>query len=92
MPGAFRVEYVTPEAKQIASYNPARKLLLIINESDYTIYVSKDPVGVSETGIPVYPFESIVFDAADGDEPEYAFFAASPSSTAKVRIYEALVG
>lgn len=92
MPGAFRVEYVTPEVRQIASYNPTRKLLLIINESDYTIYVSKDPVGVSESGIPLYPFESIVFDAADGDEPEYSFFCVSPSGTAKIRIYEALVG
>lgn len=92
MPSAFRKEVVGKEARIIASYNPARKLLLVINESDYTVYISKDPANIAENGIPVYPYESIVFDVADADEPEYAFYAVCPLGTAKIRIYEALVG
>lgn len=92
MPSAFRVEYVDSVGKAIASFNPVRKLLLIMNESDTTVYISKDPQNIVTAGIALYPFESIVFDVSDADEPEYAFYAQTVSGTAKLRIYESLVG
>lgn len=64
---------------------------MIINESEYIVYISKDPQNVANVGIALYPFEGIVFDVADGDEPEYAFFAQCPQGTARIRIYENLV-
>lgn len=90
MPGNFRVVSVGSAVTQIVSYNPNRKLILVLNESDYTIYVSKDPMNVKELGIAVYPFESIVFDVADSDSPEEALYAVS-EGVSKVRIYEAVV-
>lgn len=91
MPSAFRIEYVGSDVKTITSYNPNRKLLMIINESELTVYISKDPSNVTELGIPLFAFETIVFDVADGDEPEYAFFAQTIAGTSKIRIYENLV-
>ncbi len=91
MPSAFRVERVGTEAKAIASYNPNRKLLMIINESEVTVYISKDPMGVVENGIPLFFYEALVFDVADADEPESAFYAQTEEGTALVRIYESLV-
>lgn len=91
MPGAFRREMVGTSVKQIASYNPARKLIMIVNDSEYTIYINKDPDGVKENGLPVYAFEIIVFDVADADAPEEMFFAVCESTNCPVRIYEALV-
>lgn len=92
MPSAFRKENVSSETKIIASYNMNRKLLMIINESENVVYVSKDPQNVMEFGIPIFPFETLVFDVADGDEPEYAFFAQCLEGVAIIRIYENLVG
>ncbi|MEM1726578.1 MAG: hypothetical protein QXD86_05890 [Candidatus Bathyarchaeia archaeon] len=91
MPSAFRKELVTTEAKVIASYNSARKLLSITNESENIIYISKDPQNIVENGFPIYPFETLIFDVADGDEPEYAFYAQTKEGSANVRIYENLV-
>lgn len=91
MPSNFRVEQVGSETKIIASFNQSRKLLMVINESEYIVYISKDPQKVAEEGIALYPYETIIFDVADGDEPEYAFFAVSPMGIAKLRIYENLV-
>lgn len=92
MGGAFRVEILSVEPKIVASYNPARKLILFINESENVVYISKDPLYVKELGIPLYPFESLVFDVADADEPEMAFYAAATADGSRVRVYEALVG
>ncbi|MEM2506945.1 MAG: hypothetical protein QXF61_07890 [Nitrososphaeria archaeon] len=64
---------------------------MITNEGETEIYVSKDPQSVNEVGIPVFPFETLVFDVADGDEPEYAFYAQTKVGTSIVRIYENLV-
>lgn len=91
MPSNFRREVVSTVPKIIASYNKFRKLLMIINESEYTVYVSKDPQNVVELGIPLFPYESIVFDIADADAPEEAFFAATDAGAAAVRIYESVV-
>ncbi|MEM0506805.1 MAG: hypothetical protein QXW58_06085 [Thermosphaera sp.] len=91
MPSAFRIESVGSEVKTVVSFNPNRKLLMIINESEYIVYISKDPQNVANVGIALYPYESIVFDVADGDEPEYAFFAQCLEGVAIIRIYENLV-
>lgn len=91
MPGSFRSEVVDGNVKSIASYNPNRKLILIINESDYVIYVSKDPINVERDGIPLYPYEGIIFDVGDADSPEEMLFCVSPEGVARIRIYEALV-
>ncbi len=91
MPASFRREKVTTEPKAIASYNANRKLLMVINESEVTVYISKDPMNIVEIGIPLYPFETIVFDVADADEPESSFYAQTSEGYAIVRIYEALV-
>lgn len=92
MPSAFRKEVVVDVVKQIASYNPYRKLILFWNESSAIVYISTEPTYVKENGIPLYPQESIVFDVADADAPESMFFAqCQENSTCTLRIYEALV-
>lgn len=91
MPSSFRTELVDNVVKAIASYNPNRKLILIINESDYVVYISKDPMNIEKDGIPLYPYEGIIFDVSDADSPEEMLFSVSPEGIAKIRIYEALV-
>lgn len=91
MPASFRTEFVDSTIKCIATYNINRKLLLIINDSESVVYISKDPMYVKENGLPLYPYEIIVFDVADADEPETAFYAQALTGIAKLRIYEALV-
>jgi len=72
------------------SFNPRRVFLMIVNDSEVTIYVSEDPSDITSRGIPVYPFEILVFDRGDGDRTESAFYIYAENDT-YVRIYEGVV-
>ncbi len=88
---SFRLEYVSTESKCIATYNINRKLLMISNESEIVVYISKNPLSITENGIPLFPYETLVFDVADADGPEEAFYAQTQEGRARLRIYEALI-
>jgi tagatose-1,6-bisphosphate aldolase len=87
--GLYAKTTLTPGVNIIASYNEKRKALHVINESEYTIYVSENQNGIKDNGIPVYPFEVLVYDKAEGDATEYAFYAYTDVQVA-IRVYEAV--
>lgn len=89
--GIFRTETVGAEVKLIASFNPRRRALLIVNDSENEVYISEDQEKILREGIPLYAYEALHFDTADGDKPEKAFYAQAPAGIAKIRIYEAVV-
>lgn len=92
IPAAFRKEIVFDKVKPIASYNPGRKLIFFWNNSRYYVYVSTEPTNVKEEGIILYPGEGVVFDAADADPTEGAFYAVCDSEEGcEVRVYESIV-
>ncbi len=88
---SFRLEYVSTEPRCVATYNINRKLLMITNESEVVVYISKNPLNITESGIPLFPYETITFDVADADAPEEAFYAQTRVGRARLRIYEALI-
>jgi hypothetical protein len=88
--GLYTRVKISPGINPSISYNPRRVFLMIVNESDYTIYISEDPQNVRERGIPIYPYEIIVYDKSDGDRCENAFYIYSDYET-YIRIYEGVV-
>ena len=71
-------------------YNPRRVFLMLINDTESTIFISEDPTRIKELGIPLYPFEIIVFDKGDGDKAEGPFYVYSDQEV-EIRIYEGVV-
>jgi len=88
--GLFSKRKLVEGVNILASYNVRRVFLMIINESEHTIYVSEDPMNVKENGIPIYPFEILVFDRGDGDRVESTFYAYTDKEV-EIRIYEGVV-
>jgi hypothetical protein len=82
----------TIKAGEILSiyFNPRRVFLLIVNDSEATIYISQEMTEIKERGLPIYPYEILVFDKADGDKTEGPYYVYSDVDT-KIRIYEGVV-
>lgn len=72
---------------QIASYRPRRLSLLIMNDSDYDVYIAPFRDRIREFGFKLMPYSTIIFLEPDGDHPELEYFAYS-SGNAVVRVIE----
>ena len=72
---------------QVASYRPRRLSLLIMNDSDFDIYIAPFRDKIRENGFKLMPYSTIIFLEADGDRPELEYFAYSDGN-AVVRVIE----
>ncbi|MEM4024088.1 hypothetical protein [Pyrobaculum sp.] len=72
---------------QVAVYRPRRLSLLIMNDSDFDVYIAPFRDRIRESGFRLMPYSTIIFLEADGDHPELEYFAYS-SGSAVVRVIE----
>jgi len=75
------------EVVQVATYRPRRLSLLIMNDSDFDVYIAPFRDKIVEYGLRLFPYSTIIFLEADGDHPELEYFAYSPGN-ARVRVVE----
>jgi hypothetical protein len=85
--GVYGKVTLKPGVNPLVPYNEKRKALIIINESEYTIWVGESQIDLKDKGLPLYPFEVIIFDRGEGDSAQYAFFAYSDVETT-IKVYE----
>ena len=71
-------------------YNPRRVFLMIMNDTESIVYISEDPVNIELNGIPIYPFEVLVFDRGDGDKVEGPYYLFCKNDVS-IRVYEGVV-
>lgn len=83
----YRVFIPAGQVVQIAAYRPRRLSLLIMNDSDYDVYIAPFRDRIKEYGLRLMPYSAIIFLEADGDHPELEYFAFS-SGSATVRVVE----
>ena len=72
---------------QVAVYRPRRLSLLIMNDSDYDVYIAPFRDRIREFGFKLMPYSSIIFLEADGDHPELEYFGYSEGK-AVLRVIE----
>ena len=85
---AFRKVSVGTVVVQLASFNPKRVAISIVNASGEKAFIHTNQVEVTTEGWPLAPDASISFIKADGDHPEEALFAQTTTGTADLRVQE----
>ena len=83
----YRVYIPARQPVQVAAYRPRRLSLLIMNDSDYDVYIAPFRDMIREFGFRLMPYSTIIFLEADGDHPELEYFAYSDGD-AFVRVIE----
>ncbi|MEM4761498.1 MAG: hypothetical protein QW230_00790 [Thermofilum sp.] len=84
----FRVVVVGTSPQKIVAFNPRRTSLTIINNSFSTVYISRDPINVKETGYPLYPRDEVLLLQEEGDDPSAELYAQCESTGCELRIHE----
>jgi hypothetical protein len=87
----YRKIIVKPETTILASYNPRRVSLTIINMGNYTVYISEDPQKITEEGFPLLPGTYITLAREDGDASEKAYYSICPEGEVELRIEEGII-
>jgi hypothetical protein len=72
---------------QVAAYRPRRLSLLIMNDSDFDVYIAPFRDKIQQYGLKLMPYSALILLEADGDHPEYEYFGYS-SGNATVRVVE----
>ena len=85
---AFRKVSVTTVVAQLASFNPKRVCITIINRAGATVYIHTNQVLVLEEGFPLTENSVISFVKADGDHPEEALYVRTETGSADLRVQE----
>ena len=88
---SYRAVTVSTTPTIIASYNPRRISLTILNYSSTTVFISINPTNIISEGFPIDPGVVITLAREDGDNPEYAFYAQTISGYAELRIQEGVI-
>jgi hypothetical protein len=88
---SYRAITVTTNPTVIASYNPRRISLTIVNVGNNDVYISIDPQNIVANGFPLSPGMILTLVREDGDKAEYAFYAQTLTGTAELRIQEGVV-
>ena len=85
----YTVRIPAGQVVQIAAYRPRRLSLLIMNDSDYDVYVAPFRDRIVQYGLKLMPYSTLILLESDGDHPELEYFAWSPGN-ALVRIVEGI--
>jgi hypothetical protein len=83
----YTVSIPAGKTVQVAPYRPRRLSLLIMNDSDYDVYIAPFRDKITTYGLKLMPYSTIIFLEADGDHPELEYFAYS-AGNATVRVVE----
>jgi hypothetical protein len=83
----YTVSIPAGQTVQVAAYRPRRLSLLIMNDSDFDVYIAPFRDKIRESGLKLMPYSSVIFLDADGDHPELEYFAYSLGD-ARVRVVE----
>lgn len=74
---------------QIVPFRPRRLSLMIMNDSDYDVYVAPFRDKIADYGMRLMPYTSLILLESDGDKPELEYFGYSTADV-KVRVIEGL--
>jgi hypothetical protein len=85
---AFRSAKVSTEPTPIASYNPERLCLVLVNVGTPTVYFSDDPQNILTKGFPVPQGTVVSLIALLGDATQRAYYAQVASGEGELRIIE----
>jgi len=85
---AFRKVSVGTEPTQVASYNPRRVCITIINYSGSTCFIDTDTKNITSEGFPLAVGSIMSLIKRDGDHPEEALWGQCESGTADLRVQE----
>jgi hypothetical protein len=88
---SYRAITVSTTPTVIASYNPRRISLTIVNVGNNDVYVSIDPQNIVTNGFPISPGMILTLVREDGDKAEYAFYAQTLTGKSELRIQEGVV-
>ena len=83
----YTVSIPAGQTVQVAPYRPRRLSLLIMNDSDFDVYIAPFRDKITQSGLKLMPYSTLILLEADGDHPELEYFAYSPGN-ALVRITE----
>jgi hypothetical protein len=83
----YTVSIPAGQTVQIAAYRPRRLSLLIMNDSDYDVYVAPFRDKIAQHGLKLMPYSVLILLESDGDHPELEYFGYSPGD-ARVRVVE----
>ena len=83
----YTVSIPAGQTVQVAAYRPRRLSLLIMNDSDFDVYIAPFRDKIRESGLKLMPYSSLILLEADGDHPELEYFGYS-FGNAKVRVIE----
>jgi len=84
----FRKVEVGTQPTQLASYNPRRKSITILNYGSVTLFISNDQVDILTKGYPIAPGSGVTLVDFEGDQPELALWGQVESGSTDVRIHE----
>jgi hypothetical protein len=84
----FRAVSVPTTVVQLASYNPRRTAIVIINNGTATVYISDNQADVSTQGFPLASGASFSLIKADGDDPTVALYGVASTGTQDIRVAE----
>jgi len=88
---SYRAITVTTTPTVIASYNPRRISLTIVNVGNNDVYISIDPQNIIANGFPIPSGMILTLTREDGDKAEYAFYAQTLTGSSELRIQEGVV-
>jgi len=83
----YTVSIPAGQTVQIAAYRPRRLSLLIMNDSDYDIYIAPFRDKIAQYGLRLMPYSTLILLESDGDHPELEYYAWSQGN-ALVRVVE----
>ena len=83
----YTISIPAGQAVQIAAYRPRRLSLLIMNDSDFDVYVAPFRDKIAQHGLKLMPYSILILLESDGDHPELEYFAWSQGN-AIVRVVE----
>ena len=84
----FRKVSVDTTVRQLASFNPKRVCITIINLSGTTAYIHTNQIQVVDEGFPLAEGSIMNLIKADRDHPEEALFTQTSTGTADLRVQE----
>jgi len=83
----YTVSIPAGQTVQVAAYRPRRLSLLIMNDSDFDVYIAPFRDKIRESGLKLMPYSTLILLEADGDHPELEYFGYS-TGNALVRVVE----